>query len=76
MKSVLIAAFAVALGISGAAQAKIDAKPDKDALLVQLDVTESVHDQLVRVERAPMLTAGWYAAASAPPVATARSRGA
>ena len=52
MKSVLIAAFAVALGISGAAQAKIDAKPDKDAPLVQLDVKESVHDQLVRVERA------------------------
>ncbi|GAB3057274.1 hypothetical protein [Stenotrophomonas tumulicola] len=52
MKSVLIAGFVVALGISGAAHAKINAKPDKDAPLVQLDVKESVRDQLVRVERA------------------------
>lgn len=52
MKSVLIAAFAVAFGVTGAAHAKIDAKPATDAALVQLDVQESVAQQLARVEGA------------------------
>jgi len=52
MKSVLIAAFAVAFGMAGVAHAKIDSKPARDSALVQLDVEESVAQQLARVEGA------------------------
>lgn len=52
MKSVLIAAFAVAFGVAGVAHAKIDSKPARDSALVQLDVEESVAQQLARVEGA------------------------
>lgn len=52
MKSVLIAAFAVAFGVAGVAHAKIDAKPQREVGLVQLDAKESVTQQLARVEGA------------------------
>jgi hypothetical protein len=52
MKSVLIAAFVVAFGVAGVAHAKIDSKPARDSALVQLDVEESVAQQLARVEGA------------------------
>ena len=51
MQKHLIALLAVSLAFVGTAQAKIDSAPSKDGL-VQLDVQESVADQLTRVERA------------------------
>lgn len=51
MQKHLIALFAVSLALAGAAHAKIDASPAKDEV-VQIDVKESVGEQLARVERA------------------------
>lgn len=53
MKQHLIALLAASLTLSlaGAAHAKIDSSPAKDAV-VQLDVKETVAEQLTRVERA------------------------
>lgn len=52
MKSVFVAAILVSFGLAGVAHAKIDSKPATEDALVQLDVKESVADQLFRVERA------------------------
>ncbi len=52
MHALRIAALTLALGLAATAHAKMDAKPDKNAPLVQLDVKESAAEQLIRVERA------------------------
>ncbi len=52
MHALRIAALTLALGLASTAHAKIDAKPAKDSPLVQLDVKESVDEQLTRVEGA------------------------
>lgn len=52
MQALRIAALTFALGLAATAHAKMDAKPDKEGALVQLDVKEPITDQLARVERA------------------------
>lgn len=47
----MIAFLAVSLALAGTAHAKIDSSPAKDGV-VQLDVKETVAEQLTRVERA------------------------
>lgn len=51
MRTHLITLLAVSLALAGTAQAKIDSSPAKDGA-VQLDVQETVAEQLARVERA------------------------